>query len=161
MSSVADYAGRMIDVLAFDGATPSGIAPLAQVLAQPGQSGKVCSGIQKLGQRVLVELLTEAGSMPYAPRRGTQLMTLLREGSLRTQADFMQAVSSSLTQLQQNLWSEESSTDPTDEQFASATVVSVNLAFDTASVELEVTSVAGSTAQVILPIITPTGRSVA
>ena len=72
MSTVADYVGRTIDVLAYDGAVPAGEVLLEQIMAQPGEGGKIATGMQKLAQRFILELFTETGSQLYFPNRGTE-----------------------------------------------------------------------------------------
>ena len=156
--SIAQYEGRRIDVLAFQGVAPAGERRLTQALAMPGTSGEICTGIQKLAQRVLIELLTERGSMPFAPRRGTSLMTRARLGYLRDQLDVFTAVSAALLDMQESLWEEESDDDPDDECYGSAEVLSVVVLADLLRIYLKVFSRAGTSREVILPISTPIVR---
>jgi hypothetical protein len=152
MSTIIDYVGRRIDVLAFQGATPSGNRLLTQALAVTGGGGNVCAGIQKLSQRFIVELLTERGSMPYAKQRGTDLITRARLGYLRTQLDVFAATSSAVFDAQQNLWNEESDNDPDDESFSSAEILSVSSLPGQAQIKLRVTSRAGTSREVLTPL---------
>ncbi len=158
--SVDDYVGRTVDLVAMGGVSPTGKVLLRQSLAAPGEAGEICTGIQMLVQRFLIELLTEAGSMPYAPSRGTRLMTLLNQGQVRTQLDAIQAMQGALVDLQQNLWSEESSLDPDDERYDSATLLTVELTSAGIKYTLQVSSRAGTARKVILPLAVTVGKVV-
>lgn len=152
MSTVADYQGRTIDVLAYDGATPAGEVLLEQVMAQPGESGKIATGMQKLAQRFILELFTETGSMLYFPERGTLFLTEARRGLFRTQADVFASFARALVDIQRNLQLEEADTDPPDERYQTARILDVTFIDGVASVRVFITSRAGSARQVILPI---------
>ena len=89
----SDYAGRKVDILAFDGAYTDGTFELTQGLYGASQeSGKVCSGIQKLAQRWLIEFFTPLGSVPYLPARGCNFINQSRSGRLRTETDALKAL---------------------------------------------------------------------
>jgi hypothetical protein len=90
VSTVADYLGRTVDVLAFRGVFPAARGRdqlLAQELVRPGDGGALIAGIEKLAQRALLILLTKAGSRKYAPGEGTQFMADAESGRWRTTAD--------------------------------------------------------------------------
>lgn len=123
--TVLDYAGRTIDVLAYDGAVARGEILLDQTLAQSAEGGKICAGIQKLAQRFLLELLTERGTMTYLPERGTDFMYEARTGRFRTQLDICGAMSRALVDVRRNLRLEESNTNPDDERYKSAEILQV------------------------------------
>lgn len=125
VGSAEDYTGRLIDVLAYDGAIARGEVLLDQTLAQPAESGKICTGIQKLAQRVLLELLTERGTMMYLPDRGTNFMYEARTGCFRTQLDIYGAMSRALVDVRRNLRLEESSSDSDDERYKTAEIIQV------------------------------------
>jgi hypothetical protein len=152
-ASIADYAGRTVDMLAFDDAKASGEAKITQLLVLPGQSGALTTGIQKLAQRFLIELLTERGSLEYLPDRGTFFITQIRAGIIRTSQDLFTAFSTAEIELRNNLRLEDNvANDPTDEQYRSATLTAVSLFGDTATLTIEVTSAAGTTRKVIYPL---------
>lgn len=152
-ASISAYAGRTVDMLAFDDAKASGEARLSQLLVQPQQSGALTTGIQKLVQRFLVELLTEKGSLEYLPDRGTFFITQIRAGVIRTSQELFVAFSSAELELRNNLRLEDNTTtDPTDEQYSSATLLSASLFGDTATLSIEVTSAAGTSRKVIYPL---------
>lgn len=152
-ASVQDYAGRTVDYLAFDDAKASGDTLLTQALVQAGQSGALITGIEKLVQRFLVELLTEKGTLEYQPNRGSFFMTSLRHGIVRTSADLFSEFSAAELDVRENLLLEEDfSTDPKDERYAGAVLTSATLFGDTATLHIQVSSVAGETRTVIYPL---------
>jgi hypothetical protein len=152
-SGVKDYTGRTIDFLAFDDARPSGDTLLSQTLVKPGQAGALITGIEKLVQRFLLELLTEQGSLDYQPARGTFFMTALRAGVVRTSQDLFAAFSSAEVDVRNNLKLEENSvTNPNDERYKSARLISASLFGDMATLTIRVDSVAGNSRTVIYPL---------
>lgn len=131
---------------------------LTQSLFDEHSSGEICTGIQKLSQRVAIEFLTEKGSMPYLPDRGTEFMTKLRQGRLRTELDVTLEFNFAIIDIAQNLITEEATyTDipmPDDERFASAELTSIAILADFLQLTMLVTSVAGDSREVIMPIST-------
>ncbi len=157
--SIADYLDRTVDVLAFQGAEPTGEVLLEQTLAQANQGGQICTGVQKLAQRFLLELFTERGSMPYLPLRGTDFLPRALRGELRNQSDVLVAFSNSLIDIRNNLQAEETGNEPLDEQYAGAVVESIAVASDLVKLYINVASRAGTTRKVILPLNTILGGS--
>lgn len=150
--SISDYLDRTVDVMAYQGVVPSGEALLSPDLITADNGGMVCTGTQKLAQRFLLELLTEKGSIPYQEDRGCEFITDARNGVFRTAADVLASFSAALLDIENNLLEEEADDEPDDEKYASAEVLSVSLATNVAAVTVRVTSVAGSSRKVILPI---------
>ena len=152
-ASVIDYRGRTVDYLAFDDARAQGDALLTQTLVKEGQSGALITGIEKLVQRFLIELLTEQGSLNYQLNRGTFFMTALRTGVVRTSLDLFAAFSSAELDVRDNLRLEEDfQNDPEDERYGEATLISASLLGDTATLTINVSSVAGESRTVIYPL---------
>lgn len=156
----AQYVGRVVDLMAFTGVKASGRVLLEQRMAAPGEAGMICTGIQKLAQRVMVELLTRTGTLPYAPTRGTRLMTLLLQGTVNTQLDAIQAMNGALVELKTNLQGEETAADPDDERYDSTEVLSVTFAPGNVQYSLYVHSRAGTGRKIILPAPITVGRIV-
>jgi hypothetical protein len=150
--SAVDYAGRTIDVLAFQGVQPSGNALLTAALALPGQGGFICTGTQKLAQRWVLEFLTVQGTLLFLPTRGCEFLTLLLTGQLRTTLDAEQAFYLSAQQIKVNLQAEENSTDPDDERLDSVNLLSLILSLDSLQLSVNVVSLAGTSRKVILPL---------
>lgn len=152
LGSVIDYVNRTIDLLAYQGVSATGNPLLDSALWDGAEGGEVCTGVQKLVQRWLIEFLTVQGSLTYLPARGCAFMLLLRQGQLHTTTDIEQAFFLSAQQVQLNLTAEETAAMPEDEQFASAALDSVTISGETVSLYVTILSQAGTTAPLILPI---------
>lgn len=151
--TIPQYAGRTVDFLAFDGARPVGDTQLSPVLVQPEQSGALTTGIEKLVQRFLLELLTEKGSLHYDLTRGTFFMTQIRAGFLRTSQDLFAAFSSAEVELRTNLQQEEDlTTDPADECYRSASLLAASLFGDMATLSIRILSMADEDRTIIYPL---------
>jgi hypothetical protein len=150
--SAVDYVNRTVDMLMLTGTRLSGEAQVQMELALPGEGGQITTGIQKLAQRFLLELLTEKGSLLYWPSRGTDFFKEARLGYFHTPLDVLASISAALVDIEQNLQLEESETDPADERYASAEVLAVTLNAGNASVTIRVTSRAGTSRVVIQPL---------
>lgn len=147
-----DYTNRLVDVLAFDGATPFGEVMLEQTLCQPDQGGKITAGIQKLAQRFLLELLTEKGSMAYHADRGTWFMRDAKMGYLRTQLDVHGSFARALEDVADNLIKDEVDTDPDDERFGDAEITSIAVSPGLAKIYMTLWSRAGRDRAVTIPL---------
>lgn len=152
---VIDYRGRSVDLLAFTDEGPS--RPSRQELVSETRAGAVTTGISKLVQRVLLELLTDKGSLAYLPDRGSLLMLQLRAGILRTSADLFTAFSSAATDVVRQLRLEETEDDSPDERIESLEMLSANLFGDKGSIRAEVRSLAGESRDLFIPLdVSPT-----
>jgi len=154
-ASIYDYIGRTVDYLAFDGAKPDngGEAKLSPAMVMPGKSGALTTGIQKLVQRFILELLTEKGSLQYQPSRGTLFMTYLRIGYIRTTSQLIALFNSSELDIRNNLRLEEDFVnDPLDERYANAELLSATLSGDMAYLSIRIHSQAGDSRSVIYPL---------
>jgi hypothetical protein len=150
--TISEYAGRTSDVLAFDGMKQQGDVRLTQELVAPGESGALTTGIQKLAQRFLLELLTEKGSLLYDPDRGTFFITKFRMGLMQTSQDLYSSFSSAVADAKIQLSQEESDQDPLDERFSDASLLGASLLGDQASLSIRLTSQAGDSRVVIYPL---------
>jgi hypothetical protein len=149
---IEDYIGRTVDILAYQGATSSGKTLLTQSLVTEDSSGQITTGAQKLAQRMLLELLTETGTIPYLPDRGCEFMVEARQGVWRSPLDIQSAFSAAMTDVENNLKIEESANDPADERFESAELKAVTLTAGEASITIQVNSLAGRSREIILPL---------
>lgn len=148
-TTVADYIDRRVDVAAFQGTQEQGEVLLLQALAEPGGSGKVATGLVKLGQRFLLELLTEQGSMPFQTTRGSTFMTELRTGRVRTPADLSAAFHRALINVRRNLIADELDDDPGDERYESAEIAGLELTAGEAKLYIRLTSLSNDPAAII------------
>lgn len=152
MSTVADYAGRVYDVAAFRGQKPSGDALLDQSLLDAESGGEICTGVQKVAQWFLIELLTVRGSVAYDPDRGTTFMQELLRGQLRSELDVHQAFSFAVGAIRMRAARLARASDPDDERFSGATLNSVLIGPGYVTLRIAVTTAAGAARKVILPI---------
>lgn len=137
--------------MAFQGSQANGEVQLQQALVLPGSGGAIATGIVKLGQRFLIELLTEQGSIPHRPARGSTFMVEIHSQYIRTPTELLGALARGLIDVRRNLLAEETATDPLDEQYGGASVVSVELQAGNAKVFIAVQS-RDPDAVAILPI---------
>lgn len=152
MSSVTDYQDRTYDIAAFQGLEASGMHFTPQQLRNEQFNGMICTGTAKLAQRFIIEFLTPIGSMAFRPTRGCSFMSRLMAGSLSTEHDVLSAFALSVSQIGTNFAADVLPTDQPDEIFANASLVRIGLSQTTISLTIELTSKAGTTRQVILPI---------
>jgi len=150
---ISDYLNRTHDLLAYTGGdVAGGEVLLAQALATPDNGGQITTGIQKLAQRFLLELLTEQGTLTYLPGRGCDFMAKARLGNFLTPLDVLAAFSGALVDIRNNLEIEEAESDPDDERFLDAAAESVTLNAGSATLHIRITSRAGNTRKVIAPL---------
>lgn len=115
-------------------------------------SGGTVTGIEKLAQRFTVNLLTQKGSIPYLPLKGTNLVTMLQTGSFSTEQDVFVAFAASLVDLNRQMKSEQSTTDPSDEIYQSARLVTVVISQGSITLYIQVKSAASLTTMFALPL---------
>lgn len=150
--SLAEYADRKYDYLAFRGVKALGEAKLGLALYAEDSSGQICVGIQKLAQRWALEFLTELGSMPGLPNRGSDFMTQVRQGALRNEVDVLAAFGTANLYVGRNLRNEEYENMPADEQFEAAELTSLQFLPGYMNLRVMIYSRAGDSRAVILPI---------
>lgn len=149
--SEVDYQGRRFDLCALPGARSAGESQLTQSLFVDG--GAVCTGIQKLAQRWVLELLTEQGSMAlHLADRGCTFMTAVRSGRLRQELDVSTEFNFSAAEVRQRLLDEETDDMPDDERLESATLQQLSLLPGTIVLSVLITSLAGDAASLVLPL---------
>lgn len=141
------------DVVAFQ-MPDSASQPSPQQLWELDGAGRAVTGIVKLAQVVLLELLTVKGSMPFAQSRGTSLLMFVRQGSIRNEVDAHVYFQYAVGELLQNLAAEETADTPDDERAVSLEIDNVTFSFDRLVYNLTLTSVAGTTRQLSLPVAT-------
>lgn len=143
-------AGRTYDVAVFEAGAPSAVVSLTAAVAG---GGSLVTGPLKLAQRVLLELLTDYGSMLYAPTRGCGLMAALTNGAALTDVSVQQAFSLAASQVKRSLAADAAAAPtPLDETLDQLDLVSVALAPDQAALTIAITSAAGAAARLIVPL---------
>lgn len=129
-----------IDLTLFHGTQLSGRVTLAQSLGGDTGRGTQLTGILKLSQNFLTELLQTSGSMPLRPRDGSSFMAEIYQGYIRTQADLLAAFTRALVDIESNLTARERDDDPLDERYGGATIRSVELYQGTAKIYIDLYS---------------------
>jgi hypothetical protein len=126
----------------------------AHVMVDALSSGETVTGEAKLAQRVIIELLTDKGSMPFAPTRGTNLVGRLRSGRVRTEHDLFVAFAAAGIDLARNLHSEESTSDLPSSRYDRSKLLALKLspADGMAELLIEITSRAGTKVGLQLPV---------
>lgn len=152
--AISDYANRRYDFLALQNVKPTGDNQLGLLLFADDGTSQICVGVQKLAQRWLLEFLTELGSMPGLPQRGTNFMTQVRAGILRTAADLTAAFHFAAFATRVTLSDEEDDTWPADERLADAVLESVAFLPGYANIKVNIYSRAGTSRDIIMPIAT-------
>ena len=162
--SLSDYVNRKYDYLALQNTTGPGERKLGLELFNKDNSGQITTGAQKLAQRWLLEFMTERGSIPGLPKRGSNFMRAARVGGFRTPLNVRSEFALADMIIRRNLQAEETKTMPDDERFASAelTNVAVLPGFDVSqksgttaaflTLGVKITSRAGDARTVVLPI---------
>lgn len=161
MTTALDYLNRKFDVLAFRGAEPRGEVQLNQSLFGADVGGEVCTGAQKLAQRWALEFLTVRGSMGFhLANRGSEFLRWARQGRLRTEYDVQAYFNFAAQQVRISLLNEETESMNPEERLRRATLLRIVLFGDSLELYVNITSLAGDTRQVILPIpLTPANIS--
>lgn len=154
MSTVADYAGRTSDaaILRPRYTATNGLSTISD-LSMGQDGGAMCTGVQKVAQKWLVIFLTQRGSVRYRPLRGTDFPAAIVNGSIRTDADLVTAFSIAADQVAEQMAADALPTDPLDEQFVSATLVSASVPGNgTATLSVKITTAAGAARTVVFPV---------
>lgn len=150
--SLADYATRKYDFLAFQNPDPLREKQLDMQLFSTTSGGQICAGAQKLAQRWALEFLTELGSMPGRPLRGCTFMAAVRQGRLRTRLDVVQSFYAAALRIRTALQAEEYADMPADEKLDDVDLLNVAFLPGYLNLKVNVRSVAGTARPLILPI---------
>lgn len=148
MVTSTNYLNRSIDIAVFQGIKSSGVVTVDQSLFNNG--GEVCTGIQKLIQRWLIAFLTPEGSVKFHPEWGTSFLS--EAGNFKNEIDaateFYMCNSDACDQLRD----EDTEDLPEDEQLDSVSLDNITVTDDGFSLKVTLTSLAGDSAPLILPI---------
>jgi hypothetical protein len=152
VSTVLDYQNRIVDVVYLQGAEESGIQRLRQVFFAPGNGGQVHAGVEKLAHRYLLEFMTEFGSLPYQPEVGTTFITEVKAGLILSEFDLQASFSINSGRAIANMRREDTGNEDLDEQIETAELISYFLEGDLIELRVKITSLAGRSREVLLPI---------
>lgn len=151
-ATLAQYAGRKIDLATYRGLSDRRQPVLVQRLVTEEDGGQVVTGIHKLVQRFLLILFTRRGSMQYLPESGCTFITEAAAGYWRTVVDVEQSFYASLLDVRRQLVALEETGDPDDERFAGANLTGVTIKSNQVHLAFAVHSAAGSSYEFIQPI---------
>lgn len=126
--------------------------PCLQQLWSGQSRGLVVTGIVKLAQRFLLELLTVRGSMPFQQERGSALLQIVREGRIRNEIDAHVFFHYAVGQIEPNLLADETVQDPTDERYGSIDILGVTFAGSRLSYQVKLNSLAGDSRVLTVPL---------
>ena len=154
-TTIADYVGRTIDLVVYFGVSANGERLLEETLAPQGESGAIITGVQKVVQRFLIELLKERGSMTFRPNEGTLFLTEAKLGRFQTPAEVEGAFARGVSDVRVTLQNAELATDPDDERFVSAEITNVIVVPDTAIIRFVLQTRAGVDRKFIFPLKVP------
>lgn len=102
------------------------------------------TGIEKLAQRALLELLTRRGSMAALPSRGSSLLDAASSGLIRTEADVFQRFAFAAVDVTRNLRADERDSDPPDERLAAFELERASVSAGTLVLGVRIESAAGT-----------------
>ncbi len=145
--SYEDYVGRTVDIALLSGDL-SMYVPQTLSIAD----GLAVTGVRKLAQRFITRLLTSKGSIKFDADFGSEFMSALRSGQLRTDYDVKAIFSAAAADVETQLRVEETATMPEDEQYKSAELVSVSIGSAGARILVEIISQAENNYKIIVPI---------
>jgi hypothetical protein len=152
--SLQDYAQRKYDYLGLRNVNPNKEAKLGLELFNERSNGQICTGVQKLSQRWLLEFMTETGSMPGLPERGCEFMRHVRQGRLRTQIEVQALFSATELDIRRNLQREEYTGMPDDERLSYAELLSSAILPGYLQIRVKINNRLGDTREVIVPVAT-------
>lgn len=154
--SVIDFLNRKSDLLVFHGDFPGDRELLvSQTLVPTGSGGYLCTGIQKLAQRLLFILLTKKGTVLHRPNDGVTFMIDAERGGWRTPADVRQSFVSSRLDLIRQMRLVEEETDPLDEQVNDVQLITLSILPDRVGIKIKLISEAGTDYTFLTPIVVP------
>lgn len=84
MTVSVDYTGRTVDQLIFQGVEAAG---KRLVELGWGTAGEMCTGVQKVAQTWANLFMTDLGSIPHDPSRGSSFMPAVRMGRIQVDDD--------------------------------------------------------------------------
>jgi len=152
-----NYSGRTNDLLIFQGTKPMGEQKIS--LSLGAEDGcEITTGIQKLAQSFTLLFLTEKGSVPSEPTKGSTFVTAVRQQRIRDESDVQAEFNLAVEDVRVTLNLAEDQGDfQDDEKFRGASLTRYNLdeANGLITLYVTVTSAAGISRQIFLPIPVP------
>lgn len=148
MTVSTNYLNRSVDISIFQGIKSSGVATVNQSLFSNG--GEVCTGIQKLIQRWLINFLMPEGSVKFHPEWGTSF--LAEAGNFKNEIEAATEFYMCNSDACEHLREEETEEMSEDERIASVELNSIIITGDGFKLSVTLNSLAGTSAPLTLPI---------
>jgi hypothetical protein len=148
MSTIFDYVGRTNDLCIFDNVNLGGSEIRLDLI------NSMCTGVQKLAQKIISLLLTAKGSVIGDPNRGTDFLSDLYSGRLQTATDVGVSFGAAVLDITNQINVVATDSTPNDEIIESITIQSLSLAEDRLSITMQLQT-ADIARKVILPISIP------
>jgi hypothetical protein len=145
---------RTYDVSAFRGQAVMGDRLLSQSIFGPDNRGEVITGSLKVAQWFIVEFMTVRGSVAYDKTRGTNFISSLISGRIRTETDAFVAFGFAVGQIAVAAILNEPATAPDDERFAGAALTHAVVQPGVLKLYVTLTTKAGTARPLILPVAT-------
>jgi len=157
VSASIDYTGRTVDLLIFQNVKESGNRLVAMSF---GESGYVCTGIQKVAQTWTALFMTDLGSMLNKPTRGSTFLPAVRRGRIQVEQDIPAEFALAAEQVRRTMELDVANYNKTlelDERLDEAILLDFDLFREQSLLRLKIRlkSLAGDTRVVYLPVPVP------
>lgn len=144
---------RTYDIIAFANAGFNELKLTTQSIFDDVGAGLLCTGVQKLSQRWLLEFLTVRGSMGFhLATRGTDFLRVFRNRQFNSETEVRSQFNFANVLIYQNLLKEQTDSTPDDEKLATATLTGVTIQPGFLTLSIKITTVAGTSAAFTTPI---------
>jgi hypothetical protein len=130
----------------------SGGTDLEMRLSRPHCSGAYAVGVQKLAQQFLAELLTLAGSVRFDPNYGCSFLNDIRLRNANAIGDIQRALVTNIGRVSANMRGREIGDEPADNLLGEVQLTDSEQNMDQVVVSIRVSSEAGNSAVVQLPL---------
>lgn len=117
-----------------------------------GYAGAVCAGAVKVAQLFVSRFMLPRGSKPFDPTAGCAFMTTATSGSFRTEADVIDAFGIAEMDVASQLLALRTEATPLQDQYREAVLDKVSLAPGLLTLTVTVSTQAGSTHAIIVPV---------
>lgn len=152
LDTVVTEQNETFDVMAFE-ADDDLIVSQFQLTLVSGDQGKLVSGIKKLAQRFLIELLTDSQSVSGGVIRGSEFIWRIRNGVISLPSQVYTEFALAKEEIREILVSEDFETQtPSDESFLDAELTDVFISNGRVELRISLSSLAGDQREFKLPI---------
>lgn len=145
-ATTTNYAGRDVDLLIFQG-----LSTQKETRVEMALGNEVCSGIQKVAQTFAILFLTDKGSQPWDPTRGTNFMSSLRNNRIRDDNMLQAQFQFALLDIFDYLEGRTNDDTPDDEVLTGAELLSWDLRPTSLSIRVKLTTLAGTSRTYVIP----------